>query len=303
MSKKTTSINKSTIGRVAYDWLMQSNLADVWGITSSGIFLNIHGNKIIFLTSSNHFGPVNIVIENQVPIQWKNKDLIKIVLGVNEISFINQHDELKIKIDDIWHTTHKPSGKITRAEQQIRLLKSAQQFSLLKNGQGFASLLISFLRNEAPEDLENEWLCRSWEKIVQLKQGLMEKDTDKIMTFAKQLIGSGRGLTPSGDDLLTGLFFMQKRWFENIDWMEEIKQSLIQEFQQYTTAVSNTLFLCALQGEADARIQEMSDALMISEIPFHQQAIQLARWGNSSGADVFLGMMLAIASFQNQSEG
>jgi hypothetical protein len=27
--------------------------------------------------------------------------------------------------------------------------------------------------------------------------------------------------------------------------------------------------------------------------------MELSRWGNSSGADVFLGMLLAIESFQN----
>jgi len=39
-------------------------------------------------------------------------------------------------------------------------------------------------------------------------------------------------------------------------------------FKEKTTSVSSTLFECALQGEADARIQEMADVLMSTDIPF-----------------------------------
>ncbi len=303
MSENTTSKNLITIGKVAYDWLLQSSQAVVWGNTSTGLFLNIQPDKIIFLTSSDHFGPVNIIIRNQLPTHWENKDKIQIIHQENEFILFNQQDELQIMIDDIWHTPIKPPGRISPAEQQNRLLQSAKQISILKSGQGFSPLLIPSLRNEPPADREDEWLNQSWNKINQLNQSLLKKDVDKVLNVSKQLIGSGRGLTPSGDDLLTGLFFMQQRWFENTDWLDEIFQSLVQEFQQHTTAVSSTLFQCAIQGEADARIQELSDALMSADIPFQQQALQLARWGNSSGADVFLGMLLAIASFQNHSEG
>lgn len=303
MSENTTSKNLITLGKIAYNWLLQSSRAVVWGNTSTGLFLNIQPDQIIFLTSSDHIGPVNIIIRNKFPTHWANKDKIQIIHQDNEFTLFNQQDKLQITIDNIWHTPIKPPGRISPDEQRCRLLQSANQISLLKNGQGFAPLLIPFLRNEPPEDLEDAWLSQSWDKIIHLKQSLLNKDIGKVFSVSKQLVGSGRGLTPSGDDLLTGLFFMHKRWFKNTGWMDEMEQSLAHEFQQHTTAVSSTLFWCALHGEADARIQELSDALMTSEIPFHQQAIQLARWGNSSGADVFLGMLLAIASFQNQSEG
>lgn len=303
MSENTTLKKLITIGKVAYNWLMQSNQAVVWGNTSSGIFLNIQDDQIIFLTASDHLGPVNIILKNQLPSHWQNKDLITIVPGISQISLINQQAELKIKVDNVWQTPEKPPEKISSEEQQDRLLQSARQISILKSAQGFAPLLAPFFHNESPMHFENEWLNQSWVKITQLKQGLLQKDQEKVLCVSKQLIGSGHGLTPSGDDLLTGLFFMHNRWFKNTGWMDEIEQSLVQEFQLHTTAVSSTLFWCALQGEADARIQEMSDALMSADIPFQQQALQLARWGNSSGADVFLGLMLAIKSFHNQAEG
>jgi len=298
MSEKNYSKNKSTIGKIAYDWLMQSNQAVVWGNTSRGLFLQIPENKIIFLTESHNNGPVNITITNQIPINWKNNDKIEIIQGPNVITLRNQFDELRIVIDKIWRTPEKPVGNISAAEQQNRLLQSARQLTLLKDGKGYSSFLIPVLQNEPAENLDDQWEKTSFNKINQLKQGLMVKDKEKVLGVARQLIGSGEGLTPSGDDLLTGIFFMRKRWFENTKWLNEIEQSLTREFQQHTTAQSSTLFQCALQGEAIAYIQEMSDTLMNAATPFDQQAIQLARWGNSSGADVFLGMILAIQCFQ-----
>ena len=300
MPENSDSKNKSTIGKIAHDWLLQSNAAVVWGNTSKGLFLRILNDRIIFLTPFPNYGPVNIVVKNPIPIHWKNEDRIQIIRGVNQITLRNQLDDLQIVIDKIWRTPNKPAGNISVAEQQNRLLQSAQQLTLLKEGKGFSSLLLPVLRNEPADDLNDQWLNHSLSKIMQLKQSLLEKDKPKVLSAARQLIGSGQGLTPSGDDLLTGLFFMQKRWFENIEWLIEIEEILTCEFQQHTTAQSSTLFVCALQGEAIAFIQEMSDTLMDADTPFDQQAIQLARWGNSSGADVFLGIILAIMCFQKQ---
>jgi hypothetical protein len=91
---------------------------------------------------------------------------------------------------------------------------------------------------------------------------------------------------------------MHQRWFPDADWFNDLKAPLNDEFNQKTTAVSSTLFYCATLGEADFRIQEMADVLMNDELKMQSQAINLARWGNSSGADIFLGMVLAIDCFQ-----
>ncbi|HSM25189.1 MAG TPA: DUF2877 domain-containing protein [Anaerolineaceae bacterium] len=93
---------------------------------------------------------------------------------------------------------------------------------------------------------------------------------------------------------------MKNRWFEEVEWIKPLEPVLLDLSKKQTTAVSATLLECALHAQADARIHEMSDVLMNADIPFSQQAINLARWGNSSGADVFLGMLLAIQCFQSE---
>jgi len=290
--------NETIIGKIALDFLSGSKIGKIWGITSSGIFINLQGS-IVFLTNTRHLGPVNIISNPPLPEQWRDEDELEINISDQTINFDHIKYPVSIKIKKIWQTPTKPVSNISDNEKQKRILAAARQLCVLKNEQGYAPLLLPFVTDTLSLETGNTWLFTSWNTIRLLKISMIQKDTESILSLSNFLVGSGRGLTPSGDDLLTGLTFMRRRWFPEINWMTEVEDQLLVTFKEKTTSVSSTLFECALQGEADARIQKMSDALMSAEIPFQQQAIELSRWGNSSGADVFLGMLLAIESFQN----
>lgn len=289
--------NETIIGKIALDFLSGSKIGQIWGITSSGIFINLEG-AIVFLTNTRHLGPVNIFTNFPLPVQWKIEDELKINVSDQTINFDHSKYPVSLKIKEIWKTATKPFSNISAAGQQKRILAAIRQLSLLKNDQGYAPLLLPFVSDTIPLETDNNWLFTSWNTIKLLKLSMIQKDTESMLSLANLLVGSGRGLTPSGDDLLTGLTFMRRRWFPEVNWMTEIEDQLLVTFKEKTTSVSSTLFKCAMKEEADARIQEMADVLMSANIPFQQQAIELSRWGNSSGADVFLGMLLAIEGFQ-----
>ncbi len=293
--------NETIIGKIALDFLSGSKIGQIWGITSSGIFINLEG-AIVFLTNTRHLGPVNIITNLPLPVQWKIEEELKINVSDQTINFDHSKYPVSLKITEIWQTATKPTPNISAAGQQKRILAAARQLSLLKNDQGYAPLLMPFVSDTIPLETDNNWLFTSWNTIKLLKISIIQNDTESILSLANLLVGSGRGLTPSGDDLLTGLTFMRKRWFPEVNWMSEIEDQLLATFKEKTTSVSSTLFECATHGEADARIQEMADVLMSTDIPLKQQAMELSRWGNSSGADVFLGFLLAIQSFSNSIE-
>ena len=291
--------NETIIGKIALDFLSGSKIGKIWGITSNGIFINLQGS-IVFLTNTRHFGPVNIIVNFPLPEQRNIEDELEIYVSDQTINFDHPKYPVSLKIKEIWKTPPKPVSNRSVDEQQKRILAAARQLSLLKNEQGYAPLLLPFVSDTLSLETDNTWLFSSWNTIKLLKISMIQKDTESILSLANLLIGSGRGLTPSGDDLLTGLIFMRRRWFSDINWMTQVEGQLLATFKVKTTSVSSTLFECAMQGEADARIQEMADVLISADIPFQQQAIELSRWGNSSGADVFLGMILAIETLQNE---
>ncbi len=286
------------IGKMAYEWLWDSETITVTGTTSSGTFLKTNEGRVVFLTTSNHYGPVNLIIENNFPQNWKNGDLVQVSHSQNSLIFNFRQEKYVCQIKSIWKTPPTPIKKISTNEQLSRINQAAQQLSILKNREGLASLLTAYMDKKTPLEFDSEWINSMWFRIQALREAIKDKNNTQIKFVANQLIGSGRGLTPSGDDLLSGLFFMHQRWFQDADWFNELKAPLIDQFDQKTTAVSSTLFYCATLGEADFRIQEMADVLMNDALGMQSQAINLARWGNSSGADIFLGLVLAMDCFQ-----
>ena len=287
-----------TIGKIAYDWLWDSETVTVTGTTSSGTFLKTNEGRVVFLTTSNHYGPVNLVFENNFPQNWENGDLLLVSHDQDSFIFHSPIEKYVLQIKSIWKTPPTPVKNISTNEQSSRLHQAAQQLSILKDREGLAPLLTAYLDKKTLLEFDSEWINSMWQRIQALGKAIKAKNITQIKFVANQLIGSGRGLTPSGDDLLSGLFFMHQRWFQDADWFNDLKAPLIDQFNQNTTAVSSTLFFCATLGEADFRIQEMADVLMNDELGMQTQAINLARWGNSSGADIFLGMVLAIDCFQ-----
>lgn len=290
--------NDAIIGKIALEFFLQTGVAQVWGITSSGIFLGIQ-KSVLFLTNSPYFGPVNVVINKPLPSWWKKGDPVEMIKTGSILKFIHRSRQWVLQIKQIWETPEKPDFDIPSTEQLTRMLQATQQFNVLKNNEGFTSLLLPIIRQDRQIFLEDEWRVRSWETINLLKTALIQQNLDLSLHYASLLIGSGKGLTPSGDDLLTGLVFLRNRWFPQIKWLAAFEDQLSNYFKEKTTAVSATLFECARQGEADARIQEMCDVLMNSTIPFRQQVLELARWGNSSGADIFMGFLVGLLSFSN----
>jgi hypothetical protein len=284
------------IGKLALNLLASNQYAKIWGITSGGVFLHLDPS-IIFVTIDKHRGPVNLIMNHPIPSQWKKEEEITFSVNDQLIKLIHQKAPLELIVKEIWQTPPKPIPNITSPEQQERITAAASQLSLLKKDQGFAPLLAPFISDSVALETDNSWLFSSWNTINLLRIALLQQDSETFFLMANLLVGSGRGLTPSGDDLLTGFTFMRRRWFPEAEWMTETEDQLFSTFKEKTTAVSSTLYDCALQGEVDARIQEMSDSLMNGDIPFHNQALQLSRWGNSSGADIFLGMLLAIRCF------
>ncbi len=287
-----------TLGSYAFDWLSNAEELQISGITSSGIFLKTFQNKILFFTTDYHLGPVNVIFNKPFPPSWQKGNTLKVTPHNQSFLLNHKSGSTLLNIKSVWKSPTRPEWNITQEEQTTRILKAAQQLTVLKSGAGFSPLLVPYIENQELITFDDTWLDNIWETIHPLEIAIRNHDHSQFLYLATQLIGSGRGLTPSGDDFLSGLFLMQKRWFSNNDWLPSFVLQISELFEKKTTTVSHTLFYCAAQGEADNRLIKMADSLMNQEIDYQRLIFEVARWGNSSGADFFLGLVLAIRCFQ-----
>ncbi len=287
-------ISQSTIGKIAMQWLLQTRSANIHGITSNGSFLALDNSQIIFLTSAKDFGPINLLLGIPVPSHWRIHDTIQITLDSGSITFAHKLDSMILSNYELWEVPIAPKWNIDRATQNKRLAQSTNQIQLLKGGKGFSPLLPLLLA-------ANESLFQTEPVIAAILTQLPAFQIAALSPSFEKLLGHGRGLTPSGDDFLIGMLFMLNRFNGGLisrPTMDALNENILGAAKQRTTALSNSLLYCASMGQADFRIQQLADALMNAAITFEDQALQLARWGNSSGADIFAGMIVAIRALQ-----
>lgn len=292
------NLKQPSVGHIANQWLKSCSIARVQGVTSSGIFIQLHDYQIIFLTEAPDFGPLNIVLNQKLPGNWQLHDNIRIDFNSEEINLVHIFGQLKINHYEIWHPPPSPPVLITKDEQLRRIKLSVSQIYAIKGDNGFSPYLPSLLKPIKERAVVDATL----QHLLEIRTSLQIFDTEKFLNHTKAITGYGRGLTPSGDDLICGILFVLNRWsFMNIpaNWVKEIGQELFTFAKGRTTSASVSLIYCAIQGSADYRIQQLSDALINEEIPYQQQAMQLARWGSSSGADIFTGILIVVQSIFN----
>jgi hypothetical protein len=123
------------------------------------------------------------------------------------------------------------------------------------------------------------------------------RDVRGFLDFANRLIGLGPGLTPSGDDFLTG-FMLATACLARVDggvaaWYDGAGQALASRSAQRTTlAGSNQLWL-ASRGEADEVVCRAVTAILWEDRELRASVEALLQTGSSSGGDILAGICVA----------
>lgn len=296
--------NSSTvIGHIAYEWLSQSPGMIILGITSKGVFLKLSTEKIIFMTNNPDYGPINIFTESDFPKPWKIHDSIQVELSKHSISFLHEHALFDLSPYQIWKILDPPLYSISVSEQNHRLQQAARQIRIIKGQEGF-SLFLNMINGEPPVNLSLQ-LSEIWEHIQQIRSAFLARDEIKIIQHATPIIGYGRGLTPSGDDFFCGLLFTLNRLIVEqkfLNFLHSANQLILTIAEEKTNSISQSLLYCATRGSADVRIKNAVDVLIDGSIDFKDQAMQMTRYGHSSGADLFVGITIAIQILQESME-
>jgi len=140
---------------------------------------------------------------------------------------------------------------------------------------GFGESMGSFLTAEKKE-------------VEELYQAFSKPKEEAEKTI-KRWIGRGRGLTPSGDDYLMGLLYMDRIYpILEMPFLQGLK-SLID--RQYTTDISGHYLHCALNGYFNIVMTELLDAMIQKDSTHMKMSIGRIRLiGSTSGCDMMLGM-------------
>lgn len=120
-------------------------------------------------------------------------------------------------------------------------------------------------------------------------------DWHELVTY---FVGRGKGLTPSGDDLLMGYLFML-RSYEH-PFLDKLTE-LLAAAQKRTTDVSGNYLAAMLSGYASSPFIALQQALQreSSEAELASVVEGLLAIGHTSGSDTCYGLLLGIEAVQN----
>lgn len=129
-----------------------------------------------------------------------------------------------------------------------------------------------------------------------LKEGLEEKNEKKVNEGISKLVGLGHGLTPSGDDLLTGVsLVLNSSNYPNQEMTQLFNQQLTSRLSK-TNLISQNQLRLSMNGKALAPTITFINALFegkeIEELMVSMKEILTI--GSSSGSDILSGVFLGM---------
>ncbi|MFH0878691.1 MAG: DUF2877 domain-containing protein [Lentisphaerota bacterium] len=239
------------------------------------------GRRLVSLVESSiGAGPFHLVVEDHVPRQASrltvDSGVYRTDQEVLEASSAKRFNSL------IPFGSACPDGLALRLdEMEKRLVEAAGAKSL------------AFLLDESREKSFRSSLEHGFVECI--KQGTKELFQGERESGVRLLKGCGFGLTPSGDDYLSGVLLALRAWQS---WTDAVSETDIQ--QLYDTAlgeqlISNAFLQMAFEGRAMESVRSLAQAVFFEGEKTIPAAVgKLCSLGESSGADWGTGFLMAL---------
>ncbi|MHC1740480.1 MAG: DUF2877 domain-containing protein [Anaerolineaceae bacterium] len=283
--------NARSIGCYIKEKLEESAEGKVMGLTSNGVFL-IFGKHSAFLTTNEHESPFNIVLstEELIPAELSIGD--PVVYSKSDLLFPSRDLTINLKEAAVWNPANPLSLANSPLEQTNKANTILKKLLSADPQKGFL-FLSRISTNDTPEQKQIRQFTRQFSRAFQ------QNDSQNCLRASTSLFGLGGGLTPSGDDWITGFLLYQccldlaqnkpQRTF-----ITNLGAELLYTAYRQTTWVSANRLEAALKGWSEGLFLSAIDFLFNSSSADPTKiADHLLSFGHSSGVDTFVGIAFA----------
>ncbi|MCJ7537726.1 MAG: DUF2877 domain-containing protein [Anaerolineales bacterium] len=288
-------IEAISIGNIAFESLKSEMEGEIHGVTSQGIFIKTTGRWLHFLSFEPQYGPltINLPVTNLPEIPLHNGMRVRIASG--QISVLEANLVIRVNNAFVWQPGPPSSHPLPAAERAARIRLAGEKIITSSQGNGLSSILPYLLKLPDHKNFDIQEITHPYINILH-KQRYMG-GLPSTASIAG-LLGSGPGLTPSGDDFTIGLLLAVNRWETELlpgHNLDLYNRKIVDAAYQTTTTLSANLIECAAQGLGDQRLIEALDWLMSGTGQDNHVIDNLLTWGSSSGSDVFVGYVVALS--------
>lgn len=285
------------IGNLAFESLSEDQYGSVYGLTSRGAFIKTDNKWLKFLSLESFRGPLTINLQIGEGVSLPVRRGMKIMTAAGEIIFPDASLVVSIKDPIIWQPNPPSLPTLPVCERRTRIISSAERILASNREIGLAGLLPGLLNfSSAPHHVPQDTLPLQ-ANILDLQNEMMSSARTPAAETLINLLGSGSGLTPSGDDLACGVLLALNRWKNLIGdglKLDLLNQQVVEAAYMKTTTISANLIECATLGLADERLIKALDWLVSGWEEESSHIDEMIDWGSSSGIDVFVGYAIAL---------
>jgi hypothetical protein len=285
----------NTLGYIAHEMISQKRTGEIFGVMSRGIYVKTSSRWLSFISCEPYRSPITINL-NGDPI-YLHQISSRMQVQISDGQMILPDGRLTISAENsgVWNPPPPPFPPLPKAECIQNLAYFTKKALTKKPSAGLCPLLPHLLI--LPEIEKKVELNPLQREILAIQPYLLNREAAPFVNKLCNCLGAGAGLTPSGDDFLTGLLLALNRW-KDILWdrddLDLINQSVVEAAYQKTTTLSANLIELASYGEGDERILKAIDWIMAGNTDTSSIVDDLLGWGSSSGVDVLVGFTAAI---------
>jgi len=279
------------VGFEADQVLQRNSSVEVYGTSSSGIYLQTANDLTLFLSRESFHGPLTINLSGDHKGLDKVYPRTIVNIDGNKLVFHGAKLELSINHAEIWVPPVAPEFSGARKKILDDLYQQCKR--LVGDNPFFPLLEMAFTGISVPLPGFPDF----YKRMMFLKKSVQSGDVSNLTWEIENLLGVGPGLTPLGDDLILGILLALNRGKESSQaevYLTQLNQGVIELALDKTTRLSFSLIVCAADGSADERLLNILDDLLSGTEPGDKDLMHMLTWGSTSGFAVLAGMLLAL---------
>ncbi len=287
MNAESRPLFALSVSLAAKEWLLETQQATILQAFEHVVnIVNQESNVLSLVSKAIGNGPFSIVLPIETfPASLAASDAVKTFedgLWVGDLLALTSGAQ-EWDARPNWGRVRQHEGSILWAAEHIASLLRAHA-----KPDSLARLVLDPL---AASPLPARMVQVAEQNIPQIYEAIRETDSKKISQAAKQLAGTGPGLTPAGDDLLVGV--MHGIWATLSENQAVLLSTAIAEAAiPRTHALSAAWLAAAARGEAAELWHQLLGAIS-SEDPsgLQRSVLRILPTGHTSGADALGGVL------------
>lgn len=280
-------------------------VAQVRGVFQRACNLETPAGRLITLLALERPGPANIVVPELSEVLGRMADGQSVIITSTRLEATEENVVIDLTGAPIWQGVSPPDLPLPASPVRHGAVQTAMEIALERaESPGLIHLLPDLIGGGGPEpgfdfSLRAGLLLQARSAIIQLETLLAAGELEAALGVTTRLIGLGLGLTPSGDDFLTGLILTLNLADEapgsEVRGIDLWGQRVVDLATGRTTWVSLEQLRYAAQGQAEQVIAEAAIALLWASEPLRPAIEALLDTGSSSGGDLLAGMCMSVS--------